>query len=277
MTTLLAQLTDMHIREPGRLAYGRLDTAPYLRVAVATMMQLKQRPDAVVLTGDLTDFGRAAEYAHLAELIAPLTMPLYLLPGNHDDRDQLRRSFEHHAYFGDSEFVQYSVDVGAPGGLRLVVLDTLEPGASHGHLCAVRLHWLDDELSRLRDRAVVIAMHHPPFTTLIGHMDRIGLLHGAEELEQIVSRHPNVERIVCGHLHRTIYTRFGGTLASTSPSPAHQVCLDLAEDAPSAWILEPPGFHLHAWSGPGKLLTHVAASGSFDGPYPFHENGALID
>ncbi len=100
MTTLLAQLTDLHIREPGRLAYGRLDTAPYLRNAVQAVQQLRQAPHAIVLTGDLTDFGRAAEYEHLASLLAPLGMPLYLLPGNHDDRDQMRRSFSNHRYLG---------------------------------------------------------------------------------------------------------------------------------------------------------------------------------
>lgn len=283
MTTLLAQLTDLHIREPGRLAYGRLDTAPYLRAAVQAIEALPQRPHAVVLTGDLTDFGRAAEYQHLAELLAPLSMPLYLLPGNHDDRAQLRQRFAAQADLGDGEFVQYSVRLDAQGpqsdepALRLVALDTVEPGASHGRLCAKRLQWLADTLDRHRGESMVIAMHHPPFETLIGHMDRIGLLEGADALAEIVALHPTVERVICGHLHRTIYSRFGGTVASTAPSPAHQVCLDLAPDAASAWILEPPGFHLHAWSGPGRLVTHVAAIGRFDGPHPFHDGGELID
>ena len=108
-------------------------------------------------------------------------------------------------------------------------------------------------------------MHHPPFETLIGHMDRIGLLEGADALAEILAGHPAVERVVCGHLHRTIYSRVGGVVVSTAPSPAHQVCL------------EPPGFHLHAWSGPGHMVTHVAAVGRFDGPHPFHDGGKLID
>ncbi|MFN3593540.1 MAG: phosphodiesterase [Thiobacillaceae bacterium] len=276
MNTLLAQLTDLHIREPGRLAYGRLDTAPYLRAAVQAVNALPQRPHAVVLTGDLTDFGRAAEYAHLAGILEPLTMPLYLLPGNHDDRAQMRRSFAHHAYLGDDEFVQYSVSLG-DDGLRLLTLDTVEPGAPYGRLCTKRLRWLADALARHPGEPVVIAMHHPPFETLIGHMDRIGLLEGANTMAEILAAHPAVERVICGHLHRTIYTRFGGTVASTAPSPAHQVCLDLTPDARSAWILEPPGFHLHAWNGPGRLVTHVAAIGRYDGPHRFHDGGQLID
>ncbi|CAM8648132.1 Icc Predicted phosphohydrolases [Comamonadaceae bacterium] len=274
MTTLLLQLTDLHIREPGRLAYGRLDTAPYLRQAVATVLRLPQQPHAVVLTGDLTDFGRAAEYAHLRQLLAPLGMPLYLMPGNHDDRDQLRHSFPEHAYLGTSGFVQYSVAIGA---LQLVALDTVVPGASHGCLCAKRLQWLHDTLEQHRHRPVVIAMHHPPFETLIGHMDDIGLLQGAPELEALVARYPNVERIICGHLHRSIQVRFGGTLAMTAPSPAHQVCLDLAPNAASAWTLEPPAMVLHALSLAGQVSSHTVACGQFEGPFPFHDGGQLID
>jgi 3',5'-cyclic AMP phosphodiesterase CpdA len=274
MTTLLAQLTDLHIREPGRLAYGRLNTAPYLQRAVQSILRLPQQPGAVVITGDLTDFGRAAEYAHLRELLAPLTMPVYLMPGNHDERDQLRHNFPDHSYLGSEGFVQYAVRIGE---LQLLALDTCVPGHSHGTLCEQRLAWLEAQLDLCRDRPVVVAMHHPPFETLIGHMDKIGLVEGAEALEALIARHPNVERVICGHLHRAIDVRFGGTIASTSPSPAHQVALDLMPDAPSAWMLEPPGFRIHAWAGRGRVVTHLASSGTFDGPFPFHEHGELID
>lgn len=269
----LVQLTDPHIREPGRLAYGRIDTAPYLKRAVASVLRLRQPPNAIVITGDLSDFGRAAEYAHLAELLAPLPMPVYLMPGNHDDRDEMRRSFPGHGHLGTEGFVQYSVKVGA---IRLLTLDTVVPGHSHGTLCAERLGWLERQLEAARHEPVVIAMHHPPFRTLIGHMDAIGLREGGPELEALVARHPNVERIICGHIHRAIDVRFGGTIASVSPAPGHQVALDLRPDAPSAWMLEPPGFRVHAWDGE-RLVTHLAPSGEFEGPYPFHENGALID
>ncbi|MFO6420052.1 phosphodiesterase [Hylemonella sp. W303a] len=276
-TTLLLQLSDTHIREPGRLAYGRIDTAPYLAEAVASIARLPQAPDAVVVTGDLTDFGRAVEYEHLRALLAPLPMPVYLLPGNHDSREQMRTSFPDHPYLGkggNHDFIQYSVPV---GDLQLIVLDTVVPGASEGRLCSARLQWLETELARHTSRPVVIALHHPPFRTLIGHMDDIGLREGAEALEAIVARHPNVERVICGHLHRTIQVRFGGTIAATVPSPAHQVRLDLAPDAASAWMLEPPGFALHALPRGGRLVSHIAASGRHPGPFPFHDGGQLID
>lgn len=287
--TCIVQITDLHIREAGRLAYGRVDTSAHLSTTVESVLGLRQRPDAVIVTGDLVDFGRPAEYARLRELLAPLTMPLYLMPGNHDDRRVLRESFPDHAYLSgappasaapaggpDGEgFVQYSVRIGA---LRILALDTVAHGQSHGELCDARLDWLEEQLRHCAHEPVIVAMHHPPFTTLIGHMDKIGLLSGTQRLAGIIGRHRNVERIICGHLHRAIDVRFAGTIASTCPGPAHQVCLDLDPDAASAFGMEPPGYRVHAWTPATGLVTHLAAAGRFDGPYPFHEpGGSLID
>ena len=274
-TQLFVQISDTHIREPGRRAYNRLDTAAYLRQAVESVGRLPQQPQAVVMTGDLTDFGRAAEYDYLGSLLAPLQSQVYLLPGNHDDREQLRLRFPEHTYLGVDGYIQYTVKLGA---IRLIALDTVVAGQSHGELCAERLNWLEKTLNEYTHEPVVIAMHHPPFKTLIGHMDKIGLLEGAEALEAIVRRHANIERIICGHLHRAIDVRFGGTVASTTPSPAHQICLDLDRAAEPAWSLEPPGYRVHAWdSDSGRLVTHTICTGQYEGPYPFHMEGALID
>ena len=274
LSALLVQLSDPHIREPGRLAYGRIDTAPFLAAAVAAIGRLRQVPDAVVITGDLTDFGRPEEYAHLAHLLAPLAMPVVLMPGNHDDRQQLRSSFPQHSYLGTAGFVQYSVPV---GGLQLIALDSTQPGKSHGVLCQERLDWLETELQKNQHKPVIVALHHPPFATLIGHMDAIGLLEGSQALAALLRRFTNIERVISGHLHRAISTRFGGTIAGTAPSTAHQVCLDLAADAASAWTLEPPGYLIHALNAHGGLVTHQASTGIFAGPFPFHDASGLID
>ncbi|HSQ80937.1 MAG TPA: phosphodiesterase [Casimicrobiaceae bacterium] len=271
---LICQITDLHIKVPGALSYGVVDAAGYLRRCVAHVLALKQRPDIIVITGDLVDFGRGEEYAHLAELLQPLTMPVYLLAGNHDDREMLRVSFPAHAYLRQmDDFIQYAVDAGP---LRLLALDSVIPGQSGGELCDRRIAWLDDRLSEAPDRPTVILMHHPPFSTGIGHMDQIGFANPAD-LADIVRRHPQVERILCGHLHRPIQARFAGTLASTCPGPAHQVALDLAPDAPSRFVLEPPGYQLHLWGERTGLISHTAFIGEFPGPYPFYHDGKLID
>jgi 3',5'-cyclic AMP phosphodiesterase CpdA len=77
-------------------------------------------------------------------------------------------------------------------------------------------------LAQQPERPTVIAMHHPPFTTGIGHMDDMGLVN-PQVLEAVVKKHPQVERILCGHLHRSIQRRFAGTLATTCPG-CHTRC-----------------------------------------------------
>ena len=270
---LLAQISDLHVKQQRRLAYGVVDTATLLERCVASILALPQRPDAVVATGDLVDFGEPEEYGLLREILAPLdALPLYLLPGNHDERAALRDSFSDHGYWRKGEtFLQYAIDEHA---LRIVALDTVIPGHSGGELCAERLAWLDRTLAA-SDRPTIVAMHHPPFATGIGHMDRIALAN-ASQLDAVLRRHPHVERVIAGHLHRPITCRFGGTVASVCPSPAHQVVLDLSSEAPDHFVMEPPAFQLHAWTGSG-LVTHTAYIGEFDGPYPFRDNGKLID
>ena len=280
--TILVQITDTHIREAGRLAYRRVDTGAGLQATIESVLALRQAPDAVVVTGDLVDFGRPAEYARLERMLAPLTMPVYLLPGNHDDRDQLRAAFPRHTWLADpvttvdgARAIQYAVRIGP---LHLLTLDTVVHGRSHGELCEARLDWLEARLAERVGEPVIVAMHHPPFTTFIGHMDKAGLMSGIERLRGIVAGHPNVERIVCGHLHRSIDVRFGGTIASTCPGPAHQVTLDIDADAASAFTMEPPAFRVMAWTAATGVVTHLASAGRFEGPYPFHEaDGTLID
>ncbi|OZI66274.1 phosphodiesterase [Bordetella genomosp. 11] len=271
---LIAQLSDLHIRLPGQKAYRVVATDTFLPPAIAAINAQRPRPDVVIISGDLTDFGRPAEYAHLKGMLDELDMPYLLLPGNHDDRDTLANVFVGHPSLrGCDGYAQYVVD---DYPVRIVVLDTVVPGHSHGILCERRLSWLAGRLAEQPARPTVLVMHHPPFDTGIGHMDAIGLLQGAEALARIVGRHGNIERILCGHLHRSIHRRFAGTIASTCPSPAHQVALDLRPDAPSAFMMEPPAYMLHEWRD-GALVSHVAYIGPYPGPYPFHEGGELID
>ena len=278
MQRILVQLTDTHIRLPGQLAYRRVDTSAFLARAVAAVNALPQPADAVVVTGDLTDFGRAAEYAQLRALLAPLACPVYLLPGNHDDPAALRKAFPEHAELAQrpvGDRVCWSLDV---RGLRLVGLDTTVARALHGELDGAQLKWLDRTLADAPQAPTIVALHHPPFATRIGHMDDIGLLHGADALARVIARHPQVERLISGHLHRPIECRFAGTIAMTSPSTAHQVALDLAADAASAFRMEPPGFLVHAWAPPAPVVTHLAYVDAYEGPYPFFDDDReLID
>jgi 3',5'-cyclic AMP phosphodiesterase CpdA len=272
---LIAQVTDTHIKAAGRLAYRQVDSAQKLRNCVAHLNALDPRPDIVLLTGDLVDLGRPEEYALLREILAPLAMPLYAIPGNHDERGALRRAFADQAYLPrDGEFLQYALE---DYPLRLVGLDTVVPGEQRGELCARRLAWLDAELARAPDRPTVLFMHHPPFATGLANMDWQNC-HNGDALGELVQRHRQVFRILCGHVHRPMHLHWYGVTASIAPSPSHSCAFDLRADASHDFVLEPPTCELHYWRDGAGLVSHITFIGDYGGRFPFYDAaGKLID
>ncbi len=273
---IIAQLSDAHVAPRGELTFGRIDTGACLARAVAHINTMIPRPDVVAFTGDLIDDGSEAAYEHVSDLLEPLAMPVYLLPGNHDDRDMMRRVFAGHPYLprggagegaggGAGDFLNYVID---EHPLRLIALDTLIPGAPGGELSAETLSWLAARLGEAPARATVILMHHPPFLSGIGHMDGMNCANG-DRLGEIVARHPRIEGILCGHLHRPVYLRWRGTVVSTAPSPGFQVALNLDDESRAEWILEPPALQVHVWRPATGLVSHISFIGDYGGPELF--------
>jgi Icc protein len=254
---IIAQISDLHIAMAGYLAYDRFDTASCVSRCVEHIGRLRPRPDVILATGDLVDSGRDEEYKRLRGVLAPLSMPLYLVPGNHDDRDALRRAFAGHAYLGPvGEPVRYCV-AGHP--VRLIALDTTVPGETGGALDGRQIEWLEERLAAAPRQPTLIFMHHPPFKTGIARMDEIGLeATSADRLGAAVSRHTQVELITCGHVHRGIHVRWHGTTASVCPSTAFQYGLNLDGPGLQPSPDEPPAYQLHCWNGTG-LVTHTVA------------------
>jgi len=251
---LIAQITDTHIFEPGLRAFGRIDTGARLAACVARLNGLDPRPDVVVATGDLVDKGSEAEYRHLERILAPLKAPVFLIPGNHDAREPLRAVFAGEGYLHrNGDFLHYTVE-NFP--VRIVAADTVIEGEPGGTLDRPRLAWLEARLAEDRTRPTILLMHHPPFATGIVHMDAMNCA-GAADLAAVIARNPQVERILCGHVHRAIQARFAGTLAMIAPSTAFQVALDFDPEAPARWTDEPAGFVLHYWTKEGGLSSHV--------------------
>jgi 3',5'-cyclic-AMP phosphodiesterase len=264
----IAQISDLHIKPPGQLAYGRVDTAKALERCVAALNAFEPKPDFVVISGDLVDTPNAEEYEYLKRLLAPLKWPFAGIPGNHDGRELMRAAFPGAAYASSSAALNQKIEVGE---LDLVLLDSSVPGKPHGELDALTLQWLEATLASSAERPALLFLHHPPFIAGIGHMDRQNL-HNAAELEPIIRRHPRVKIVATGHVHRATLTMFAGVPCTICPAPNHAVDLDLAELRGPSFKIEPPAFHLHTWfegEGLGQLVTHHVPIGEFDGPHPF--------
>jgi 3',5'-cyclic AMP phosphodiesterase CpdA len=230
---MLAQLSDPHIRLDD-------DSADALRRAVEAVMRLEPAPDAVLVSGDLADTGDPAEYALTKELLAPLPMPVHVLPGNHDDVAALTN------VFGP---VEYEVDVGP---LKLVTVDSTIPGCGDGRIAVRGL------ASRLADpKPTIVAMHHAPLLTGVTPMDALGVPHDDREaLAQLLAQNPHVKRIVSGHLHRSIVGALGGVPVFCCPGTNRQLALDLVTTEDLESNGDPPAYALHLLLD-GEVTSHL--------------------
>lgn len=261
----IAQLSDPHVRPAGTLYREVVDANAALAAAVAQVNALDPPADLVLLTGDLTETGTAEEYAAARAILAPLRAPLRAIPGNHDEREAFRRAFHDHPWLpasGPLHHVEASC-----GPVRVIALDVTLPGLHHGKADAAALDWLKAALAEAPERPTVVMMHQPPIACGVPYLDRYRC-HGEAALAALLAHYPAVERVLCGHVHRSMLRRFGGTLLCTAPSTATAIALRPRGDARPASFLEPPGFLLHQWR-PEGMLTHLVPVGRFPGPFPF--------
>ena len=251
---LVAQISDLHLGfepdTPREFNRARLDCA------LEKIRELDPPPDLLLATGDLVDRGDVASYQRLREALAELPFPVYFAVGNHDVRANFARIFPD-ATFADG-FLQYTIE---GGPLRLIVLDTLEPGRHGGAFCEVRAQWLRERLDEAPDRATLIVQHHPPIEVGIAWMNTDPAEPWVERLAACLVGRPNVRGLICGHIHRAATTLWQGLTVATCPSTAPQVALDLKPIDPDLpdhrplIVADPPAYKLHWWNG-RELISH---------------------
>lgn len=263
---LIAQISDSHIRPRGRLYQDLVDSNAMFEMAVRHLNALEPAPDLVLFSGDLVDGGTVAEYETARTALSSIRLPLLAIPGNHDEREAFRACFSDHAHLPKSGPLHFAV--GDYGPVRVIGLDVTVPGEHHGDMDDEACDWLDRILAEEPERPTLIMMHQPPFMSGIPYIDTYNCRRG-HRLAEIVARYPNVERILCGHIHRHMLLRFAGTILVTAPSTTTAIALRLAPDATPASFIEPPALLLHHWKPDTSLVTHLVPIGAFPGPMPF--------
>lgn len=226
---LIAQLSDPHIRLDDEATHRAL------AAAVDRVRALRPLPDAVLVTGDVSDAGDPAEHALAAELWARLELPVHVVAGNHDRL---------------AERTQFAV---AAGAVRLVGCDTSVHGRDDGSL---DVEWLAERLAEETATPTIVAMHHPPLDIGLPWLDEIGLPRADRDaLAELLRRSPQVKRVVAGHVHRALAGTLGGVGVVTCASTNIQAALDF-QTTEMALADEPPSILVHALLG-DEIVTHV--------------------
>jgi 3',5'-cyclic AMP phosphodiesterase CpdA len=259
VAVLIAQITDIHLGfvpdDPGELNRRRLD------LVLTELSTSALRPDVLLATGDLTEFGAPKAYMDLKASFEACPFPVWPCLGNHDDRTAFATAFADVPLADD--FVHYCRDLGP---LRLIVIDTLEAGRHGGAFCPRRAQWLDARLSETPDQPTILALHHPPIDTGNGWMTGNPEAEWAKRLHAVVQKHPQIIRLVAGHVHRAMVTGWAGTTLAVCPSVSPQVAFDFRTMDPAQpdnrpmIVGEAPGFALHYWNGT-DLISQFGSAG----------------
>ena len=255
-TTLVAHITDLHIGfdrgNPHELNVRRLSSV------IDHVNAMRPKPSMLIVSGDIVEYPDDVDgYRHAKALIARFEGPILYALGNHDGRAAFAEAFPEVPRDANG-FVQYEAD---HGGLRWLVLDTLDEGRHGGMLDASRTRWLRDRLAERRRDPTVIVLHHPPVDTGIDWMSALSCEKWVERLKRAVKPASQVVGMIAGHVHRPIATSFAGKSLCITPSTAPGLALDLDAidpghpDGRPLVLLDSPQFALHYWNGE-RLLSH---------------------
>jgi 3',5'-cyclic AMP phosphodiesterase CpdA len=263
--TLLVQITDTHIVQRGTLLYGMADTARHLAEAVTQINAMRPRPDLVLHTGDLVEHPGPRTYSHFRDLIAPLQVPVYLMPGNHDDPAIMAEFFGDSDMFpGEGPHYQYVIE--GPD-FRTLMLNSHFDNSELPFFGPRRLQWLEYELES-SDQPTLIAIHHPPMWTGIGFIDMVGR-EWFENIGEIVAQHPQVFKIICGHGHVDVSGMLGCVPVQMAGAIAHQLIAGRGMDVAPSFDPMPVPPMLHHWKD-GEFV-----SGYY--PWPADADAERID
>lgn len=219
---LIAQVSDPHVTTEGSAIRALVDTPQRLVDAFTSCASLPRVPDVILLTGDLVNDATDTEYDLLVEAMAHAPCPVYPIPGNHDDPRRLAAAFSRTTVCpvelppGDGPF-HYVVD---DHDVRLVAFDSTDPGNHSGLVTEVSAAWLDDTLAARPESPTMVFTHHVPYRTGAWWFDYNGVA-GADRLRAVLARHPQVVRVVSGHVHRATSTTWGRLTLSSAPSTAY--------------------------------------------------------
>ena len=246
MTVLIGQISDLHAKA-GSASLGALHRAMAFLAAVG--------PDAVIVSGDLANRPHEQGYALVRDAFAALTCPILMVPGNADQREQMRAAFpETHYWPGDGPLhLAETVK-----GVRLIGLDVTVPGEKYGEVTAEVLGFLNRALADEPRAPALVFMHQHPFETF-GGLD-VQMCRNVDPLRAALDSAPvPVLGLACGHAHRAIITRFGRPVAMMCPSleGANPVLTEGFGEPP---ITDPPGLMLHVIEGE-RLVSHTVSLG----------------
>jgi 3',5'-cyclic-AMP phosphodiesterase len=210
---IIAQISDTHIALDTPDADQRIRD---FERTIADINALDPAPDVIFHTGDIVHNGRQDEYAEAVRIFAKANAPVYVIPGNKDDRVSLRAAFSPRGYLQPgADFAEYSVE---DYPVRLIAVDTLNTSSNKGDFCPERAKRLIDLIDADSTRPIAVFAHHPPFEVLVGpHPLNFETPEMMARLRETLQHCGRIAAVFSGHVHRPAEGHVGNIPAIVVP------------------------------------------------------------
>lgn len=216
------QVSDIHIVPEG-LLHDTVDTGAILATALDAVDASGYRPEALVLSGDLANWGETESYRRLRAIVEPVAQrwgaPILYLPGNHDRAGNDFNEAFRAELLGQEPSDEPTDQVLELDGLRIIALDTTEAGRHDGVLRDSQLHWLTEQLDEPAPHGTVLALHHPPIPSPSPLVAQLSL-ERPERLAAAIAG-TDVRLVLCGHAHHASAGVLGGVPVWIAPATAY--------------------------------------------------------
>ncbi len=255
----VVQLSDTHFVEPGVEAEGGFayDTSEAFDAVYDHIAALPAQPDLIVVTGDIADHGRAAQYDRAAAAFARFDVPVNVCPGNHDQdaaftarvgRPGVGTSRVVHTDGWCHLFVDSNAGVmlESPSG-RMVDPDEVGDRLHrNGALGEREMAWVRDMCANTNADHVFVWVHHPPSAPL----KMVDDAAYAAEWDSLLADLPIIKGLGAGHTHIPDVYELHGRPVIVAPSLKHSFDIEAR-----TWL--PPGYIEYGFSPDGEITSQL--------------------
>lgn len=255
------QLSDSHLFAADNGELLGVNTLQSFQAALDLLRHEKEAFDFIIHSGDISQDYSEASYVKLAEILKPFNVPVYCVPGNHDDPKVIDRVYP-------LESISHLKHV-LLKNWQIILLDSHKPDAVEGFLDQTQLNHLTHCLQSYPNHRAIVLFHHHPFPVGCRWLDNLGLKN-ADEFWQLVSQYPNMHTVLFGHVHQQVEKKFQGIPCYSTPS----TCIQFKRQQDEFGLEKlPPAYRwLHLYDD-GRLETGVKRVEEYVGTFDVNAKG----
>lgn len=209
----IIQISDTHVFADQSQCLLGVPTQQSFEAVLKDIQNANKPVDFIIHSGDISQDYSEASYARVADMLSSFNVPVYCVPGNHDDPNKMAKVYPRERMSTDKHILSKH--------WQIILLDSHQEGMVKGFLDQSQLTHLEQCLQQNPQHHAIIVFHHHPVQVGSQWLDNLWLTN-ATAFWQIISRYPNVHTVLFGHVHQQFEQIHRGIGCYSTPSTCIQ-------------------------------------------------------